>query len=300
MERFSLYLLFLPYPDLARDQPPFLTPHRRHVELAAPLLRALANLRTHLGDTAAAMEPDEDDMEEFGDVYFVVRKKGKHRRQKSKRSNFVAPGDLKLFGDYGASVPATSEEAAHTIASILDNQKTILQVGHRRIRTVDRPDNPDCMKQDYLDMFRDPSLASMIRGMYVPKCALVAPEPPAPVERSENVPDTREAENDEQTSAYPLVQPMKAALYFDSADGFGEWRILISTRADRDLRQARNKNPKLFKIIIKKIKYVASLHRGCMRLIYPSIGNSPEGTSPMTTRSVLQGSMWRFPYTRRR
>lgn len=55
-------------------------------------------------------------------------------------------------------------------------------------------------------------------------------------------------------AAYPLVQPMKAALYFDSADGFGEWRVLISTRGDRDLRQARNKSPQMFKIIVKKIK----------------------------------------------
>jgi len=44
------------------------------------------------------------------------------------------------------------------------------------------------------------------------------------------------------------------ALYFDSAEGFGEWRILISTRADRDLREARRKEPKHFKIIVKKIK----------------------------------------------
>lgn len=59
----------------------------------------------------------------------------------------------------------------------------------------------------------------------------------------------------ETPSAFPMVQPMKAALYFDSADGFGEWRILISTRADRNLREARNKDPTSFKIYYKKIKY---------------------------------------------
>lgn len=57
-------------------------------------------------------------------------------------------------------------------------------------------------------------------------------------------------------SAFPMVQPMKAALYFDSADGFGEWRILISTRADRNLREARNKDATSFRIYLKKIKYV--------------------------------------------
>lgn len=53
--------------------------------------------------------------------------------------------------------------------------------------------------------------------------------------------------------AYPCVQPMKAALYFESATGFGDWRILISTRADRDLRNARRGDQKFFKIVIKKI-----------------------------------------------
>lgn len=58
-------------------------------------------------------------------------------------------------------------------------------------------------------------------------------------------------------AAFPLIQPMKAAFYFDSIVGFGEWRILISTRADSNLREARRKKPKLvFAIILKKLKYV--------------------------------------------
>lgn len=61
-------------------------------------------------------------------------------------------------------------------------------------------------------------------------------------------------EEETTPAAYPMVQPMKAALYFESADGFGEWRILISTRADRNLRDLRKKDPALFKIVIKKIK----------------------------------------------
>jgi hypothetical protein len=59
----------------------------------------------------------------------------------------------------------------------------------------------------------------------------------------------------EVPSAYPMVQPMKAALYFDSADGFGEWQILMSTRAEKNLRQFRRQDATLFKIVMKKIKY---------------------------------------------
>ncbi|KAL0065388.1 hypothetical protein AAF712_007594 [Marasmius tenuissimus] len=50
------------------------------------------------------------------------------------------------------------------------------------------------------------------------------------------------------------VMPIKASLHFDGAEGFGEWRVYISTRANRDLREARSKEPKLFTIIVKKIK----------------------------------------------
>ncbi|KAG7086906.1 hypothetical protein E1B28_002824 [Marasmius oreades] len=56
------------------------------------------------------------------------------------------------------------------------------------------------------------------------------------------------------------VLPMKAALQFDNAEGFGEWRIYISTRANRDLRDARCRDPKLFTIIVKKIKELSNGH----------------------------------------
>ena len=60
----------------------------------------------------------------------------------------------------------------------------------------------------------------------------------------------------EAPSAYPMVQPMKAALYFDSAEGFGEWRILMSTKAEKNLREARKQDGNMFRIILKKIRYV--------------------------------------------
>jgi hypothetical protein len=57
-----------------------------------------------------------------------------------------------------------------------------------------------------------------------------------------------------ELGAYPMVRPMKAALYFDSVKGFGEWRILISSRADGMLRKARRSDKKIFEIMIKKIR----------------------------------------------
>lgn len=49
---------------------------------------------------------------------------------------------------------------------------------------------------------------------------------------------------------------MKATLYFESANGFGDWRIILNTRAIQNLREARRADPAFFKIIVKKMKFV--------------------------------------------
>ena len=54
--------------------------------------------------------------------------------------------------------------------------------------------------------------------------------------------------------AFPMIQPMKAALYFDDVEGFGEWSILLSTRAQKDLRDYKRADRAMFRIIMKKIK----------------------------------------------
>ena len=51
-----------------------------------------------------------------------------------------------------------------------------------------------------------------------------------------------------------MIQPMKAALYFDDIEGFGEWSILLSTRAQKDLRDYKRADAAMFRIIMKKIK----------------------------------------------
>ena len=52
---------------------------------------------------------------------------------------------------------------------------------------------------------------------------------------------------------------MKAALYFENANGFGEWRIIVGTDATKKLRELANGDKKKCAIVVKKIKYVAYL-----------------------------------------
>ncbi|KAF7986148.1 hypothetical protein HWV62_38518 [Athelia sp. TMB] len=59
---------------------------------------------------------------------------------------------------------------------------------------------------------------------------------------------------DINTSMLSETQPVKAVLYFESAEGFGDWRILLNGRAHQDLRKARREDQSYFKIIFKKIR----------------------------------------------
>lgn len=54
---------------------------------------------------------------------------------------------------------------------------------------------------------------------------------------------------------FPAIQRMKVSLYLDDTEGFGEWAILLSTRAQKDLRDTKRSDGAMFKIVMKKIKY---------------------------------------------
>jgi hypothetical protein len=140
-------------------------------------------------------------------------------------------------------------------------------------------------RQYYLKALRQDDFADALRELYIGSAQPLADTPVAAnVDIGDAAP--AEAAPADAPVAYPMVQPMRAALYFDSADGFGEWRVLIAQNADRDLREARNKAPGLFKIYLKKIKCARPRTRvrsgaGLMT----AAGSSRAACSRRTTRS---------------
>ncbi|TFK22052.1 hypothetical protein FA15DRAFT_758287 [Coprinopsis marcescibilis] len=62
------------------------------------------------------------------------------------------------------------------------------------------------------------------------------------------------------TSARGFVQPMKAALYFDSAFGFGQWEIHIAGRGIANIQAAYKRNKHSYDIVMKKIKELSNGH----------------------------------------
>jgi hypothetical protein len=50
-------------------------------------------------------------------------------------------------------------------------------------------------------------------------------------------------------------QSMKNSLHLETASGFGEWPVLISTRGEKHLRQVRAGDGKNYLIVVKKIRF---------------------------------------------
>lgn len=93
-----------------------------------------------------------------------------------------------------------------------------------------------------------------------------------------------------------LTTPHFRAWIFDSPEGFGEWRILVSQRVERDLRRFHKKVSDIYDIVIKKIKYVIVVVNFCCHknplCTIPCLGNSRTGIFQLTTRNGSRARRW--------
>ena len=52
------------------------------------------------------------------------------------------------------------------------------------------------------------------------------------------------------------LRDLKANLYFETAEGFGDWRIYLAGRAIDNLYKVKRSDGKMFDIVVHKLKYV--------------------------------------------
>ncbi|OBZ79118.1 hypothetical protein A0H81_00137 [Grifola frondosa] len=153
------------------------------------------------------------------------------KKRSTKRASMNIAVDRKPFEALGVDTPCTKEEADRLVTKVLEDQKGVLQ--------------------SYFEIFRMSALAETFKYAYIPRF---------PAGKSHSVSESVHASGHDMRTAYPMVQPMKAAQYFDNVAHFGQWRILVSDRANRFLRQTRKRERKLFDIIIKKIGELSNGH----------------------------------------
>ncbi|KAI0716097.1 hypothetical protein C8T65DRAFT_606293 [Cerioporus squamosus] len=244
LTRFPLFFLFLPSDGLSEiPDTATIRSLRQETETVHRVLDALSKFYfddDNLDEERAEDAPDDVESE----IRIVVKRKSQSKKslkKQAKRGRRISPADYKTIESFGLDVPRSHAELCRQTTFLIESQM-------------------DTMK-GYLKWFRIPTVAQAIKRLYLPT--------PVPTEDAPQTRTTAELVSDlsivgedepELQIALPPVLPMKAALYFDSADGFGEWRILISARADRDLRQARRRDAKTFAIFVKKIKELSKGH----------------------------------------
>ena len=267
LERLSLFFQRT-YCPFTSDVSIALASYRAKVQAAPRAIDAL--LRFSPRPSVEAQAPEFHSMDDILASGLIKVKVSQRKRKQARIHAGPAfdPAVLDLFRTLGINPPDSAVDVSTNIVAVISEQLDILKV----LLALSFVKEKLISLQFYLDILGDSKFEDFIRKRYISIESLEE----GVVEFSETTkPSPVKDENSElkTPAAFPMVQPMKAcvpllrvlvdfkpspprALYFESAEGFGEWRILISSRADRDLREARRGDAKHFKNIIKKIKYV--------------------------------------------
>ncbi|KAI9566690.1 hypothetical protein HD554DRAFT_2315329 [Boletus coccyginus] len=195
--------------------------HKIYVEDALPVLALSCSTDFSTSITAPASV-----LEEYNDEGFS----GYSMRNK----NTASAIDVAPFHKLAVKVPLNNEEASKIASEISDNLKMILKV--------------------YLELLLEPFLERQLRDAYVSTGGDTTVRPSV-AQESKVIGAIKP-----KLSAYPKVQLMKAALCFENADRFGEWRIIIGTEATKKLRGLANGDRKKCITVVKKIKQLSKGH----------------------------------------
>ncbi|THH16783.1 hypothetical protein EW146_g3905 [Bondarzewia mesenterica] len=133
-------------------------------------------------------------------------------------------------------VPSNSEAARELASKILSDQRGILKY--------------------FLDIFRRPDLQVMFKKMYLDTATAAAKDA-----HEVETPTSPYSSMEEASPVTPFIYAspsLKAALYFESADEFGDWRIFLSGRAEKDLRRLRKGDASVFEIVWNKLKELSN------------------------------------------
>ncbi|KAJ7293966.1 hypothetical protein C8J57DRAFT_1444990 [Mycena rebaudengoi] len=169
----------------------------------------------------------------------MSQKKMKQARREA--AKLRTPLDPAAFERLDIEVPETREEIEEALRVIMDSEEAVLEI--------------------YMDALREPILALSLRTACVQEQPVLPPTFEPEHTPTEVLAPVVALVPQSPTSAYNILQPMKfATLYCQNAAGFGEWVINIAPRGERDLREHKRRDRKIFAIIVKKIKELSNGH----------------------------------------
>ncbi|KZP15183.1 P-loop containing nucleoside triphosphate hydrolase protein [Athelia psychrophila] len=142
-----------------------------------------------------------------------------------------------VFRTLGISLPSSAQQAEGLVATLLQEQKETLK--------------------EYFDVLQDASLAHIFKTEYFSQVQITS-SGGKPAEVGLTVEEPQSTGTSVLHSAYPAVQPKKAAVLSERAAGFGDWCLLLSARATKDLRELRWNDQALLKIILKRMRELSN------------------------------------------
>ncbi|KAF9050293.1 hypothetical protein BJ165DRAFT_1341573 [Panaeolus papilionaceus] len=161
----------------------------------------------------------------------------RYQKQLKKQASNLQHEDVLLKAN--VTIPHTKVEAMEVAASILS-----------RLR--------DCY-ETYLSGIRSPDISKFIRE------SCITMEAPLPLQVVTHPDPSRQTLESSpmapinETAPAPLLH-LKLSHYYDTPDDFGEWNILLSTKADRALRDLHKTNSTIYEIVRRKIVDLSNGH----------------------------------------
>ncbi|KAG6331849.1 hypothetical protein ID866_7241 [Astraeus odoratus] len=155
------------------------------------------------------------------------------KSSKAKRKTFFPKVNEVPLNNLGVVIPSNADEAGQLAAGILRTLNNIL-----------------CF---YFDLLSEPDLADFVRDAYFSgndsfhlgsqrQTVHRAPEVHTDVDQSPSMPEI-----------YPRLQPLKAALQVDNVEGFGQWDVIISSGATKDLKEIKRSDKERAEFVVNKI-----------------------------------------------
>ncbi len=160
------------------------------------------------------------------------------------------------------SVPTTRSEIFTAERDILSNQLRIFKVqpcptSHHRPHVFD-------LCQFFLEVLRDPEAARFLETEQPLHGTDIEPRETGPQSTGDQVvtvhhdldtraPDAAELEVDNPDVVYEFTPP-RAALYAETVEGFGKWKVNVTDNANSQLRKLRKKSPETLRLVEAKIK----------------------------------------------
>ncbi|PBK60033.1 hypothetical protein ARMSODRAFT_966416 [Armillaria solidipes] len=155
-------------------------------------------------------------------------KQSQKKPQEIKRADGITTSIKRYFEVLNVDMPETSGEASALVDHVLQSQKESLKF--------------------YLELLCRPGVSMSLKEHCIMSSAF-------PIEDEKNASGSAA-----EPFAYPIVQPMKSALYFDTVEGFGQWTVVVSSDADNFLRSTHKKDISTFNVTVKKIKELSCGH----------------------------------------